>query len=220
MISSFVHISDTEWRLSETLDLQRRNWLQRSPPYEQIVRNLLRGLSRAKVAREHSKDIPGYSRAVVTLEVDSAALDQFYSSASGYRAQYYASPALGTVANRFALDVLLPRVELLVTDLNKSTCPARWVTQSLRDSDAKLWPHQGIWLRYARNSDKGLLVLRWLDRQQDPTKKIRTRAARSMLTPANETNLDLKGGFLSLTGQPLGTFKPDRAQHIHELGYT
>lgn len=182
--------------------------------------NILRGFSAVKVARERLKDIPGYYRAVVTLQVDAAALDQLYSSASGYRAQHYASPTLGSVANRFALDILLPRVGPLVAGLNKRTCPASWVAQSLRDVDAKLWLRQGTWFRYARNSDQNLLIARWLARQHDPDKKIRTRAKRSMLTPANETLLELKGGFLSPAGQPLGTFKPDREQHIHELGYT
>lgn len=92
--------------------------------------------------------------------------------------------------------------------------------QSLRDQDAKIWLHQGTWLRYALKSDRNLLVGRWLARQHDPDEMIRTRAKRSMLTPASETLLELKGGFLSGAGEPLGTFKPCRAEQIHELGYT
>jgi hypothetical protein len=41
-----------------------------------------------------------------------------------------------------------------------------------------------------------------------------------MLTPAKETLLELKGGFLSPAGKPLGTLKPQRSKDIHELGYT
>jgi hypothetical protein len=41
-----------------------------------------------------------------------------------------------------------------------------------------------------------------------------------MLTPADEHLLELKGGFLSPTGAPLGTFKPERSKDLHELGYT
>lgn len=220
MTSSFVCISDAEWRLSDSVEPQRRRRLQNSLQYEELVENILRGLSDVKVTRERSNDILGYYRAVVTLRSDAAALDQLYSSASGYRAQYYESPSLGSLANRFALDILLPRVAPLIAGLNKRTCPASWVEQSLRDRDAKLWLHQGTWLRYARNSDRNLLVARWLARQYDPDESIQKRAKRSTLTPADETLLELKGGFLSPAGQPLGTFKPDRAQHIHELGYT
>jgi len=220
MTSLFARISEGEWSLSDTLDLQRRAWLQNSPRYEQLVNNILRGLSAVDCKRERSKDKRGYNRVIVILHVNAATLDQFYSSATGYRAQYYASAALGTEANRFALDSLLPRVVRLVAGLNKRTCAASFVEQSLRDQDAKIWLHQGTWLRYERKSDRNLLVSRWLARQHDPHETTRTRAKRSMLTPANETLLELKGGFLSAAGEPLETFKPGRAQQIHELGYT
>jgi hypothetical protein len=41
-----------------------------------------------------------------------------------------------------------------------------------------------------------------------------------MLTPSDETVLELKGGFLAVSGASLGTFKPKRALDIHELGFT
>jgi hypothetical protein len=41
-----------------------------------------------------------------------------------------------------------------------------------------------------------------------------------MLTPVEELLLELKGGFLSSSGKPLGTFKATRSKDIHELGYT
>jgi hypothetical protein len=218
--SSFARISEAEWRFSDALDRERRAWLQNSPRYEQLVNNILRDLSLVNCQRELSKGKRGYNRVMVTVQADAATLDQFYSSATGYRAQYYASATLGVEANRFALDIFLPRVVALIACLNKRTCPASFVEQSLRDQDAKLWLYQGTWLRYARKSDRNLLVARWLARQHDPIAIIRKRAKRSMLTPASETLLELKGGFLSATGEPLGTFKLDRAEHIHELGYT
>ncbi|MFZ2998885.1 MAG: hypothetical protein WA071_00935 [Undibacterium umbellatum] len=221
MTLPFAHIGNAEWKLSDTLNLQRRRWLLDSPPYDQIVHNILRGLSGVEVKRERSMEKPGYYRAVVTLHVDAAALDQFHSSASGYRAQYYENPALGSKANRFALDILLPRVRELVADCNKRTCPASWVAQSLQDSDAKLWIHQGLWLRQARKSDRSRLVPLWLTAsQQDADKERRKMAMWSTLTPANETRLELMGGFLSLEGIALGTLKPDRGKKINELGFT
>jgi hypothetical protein len=57
-------------------------------------------------------------------------------------------------------------------------------------------------------------------RQNDSYNKRRKRAKQSMLTPAEETLLELKGGFLSPAGESLGTFKPQRSKDIHELGYT
>lgn len=221
MILPFVRIGDAEWKLSDILDLQRRRWLLDSPTYEQLVDNILRGLSCVEVKRERSTERPSCYRAVVTLHVDAAALDQFHSSASGYRAQYYESVALGCKANRFALDTFLPRVKQLVVSHNKRTCPASWVTRSLQDRDAKLWVHQGQWLRHARKSDRNLLVPRWLiASQQDTDKERRKLAMWSMLIPTNETRLKLMGGFLSREGSSLETFKPHRGHHINELGFT
>jgi hypothetical protein len=213
-------ICETEWKLSQQLPPKRRRRLKNSPPYGQIVDGLVRQIALVRVARERFRKVPGYFRAVLTLRVRATALDLFYNSVSGYRAQYYQAADLGTVANRFALDRLVPQVLRSVTSVNKPTCPPAWVEKSLRDPDAKLWPHQGVWLRYARRTDQNLLVDRWLARQCDPDKKLRKKAKRSMLTPVVETLLELKGGFLSSSGEPLGTFKPTRSKDIHELGYT
>lgn len=218
--ANFVRVSESEWNLSQQLAPNRRRQLLDAPPYEQLVEGLMRQMSLVKVARERSRDTPGYFRAVVILRVCATALDLFYNGASGYRAQYYQAADLGTFANRFALDRLLPAITAAVAAANKRTCPAAWVEKSLCDTDAKLWPHQGIWLRYARRADQNLLVERWLARRDDPDKKLRKRAKRSMLTPADERLLELKGGFLSPVGAALGTFKPKRSQDLHELGYT
>jgi hypothetical protein len=220
MKSPFAHVTDRKWKLNDQLPRHRRDKLLNSEPYEQLVENLLRGMAISNVKREESRDVGGYFRAVVTLQVHPKFLDLFYSSASGYRAQYYHSPKLGSRANRFALDRLLPRVIRAVAAINKRTCPGAWVESSLRDPSAKLWPHQGVWVRYGRRADQNLLVSRWVARQSDTDEKRRKRAIRSMLTPAEESLLELKGGFLSRTGKPLGTLKPQRSNDIHNLGYT
>lgn len=220
MKSPFVRVTETKWKLSDQLSPRRRERLLNSPRYEQLVDNLLRGMAVSNVKREKSRDVLGYFRAVVTLQVHPKFLDLFYNSACGYRAQYYHAPKLGSRANRFALDRLLPRVIHAVAAINKRTCPWAWVELSLRDQDAKVWPRQGVWVRYARKADQNLLVSRWLAKQSDLDEKRRKRALRSMLTPAEESFLELKGGFLSRMGKPLGTFKPQRSKDIHDLGYT
>jgi hypothetical protein len=220
MTTTFIRVSEDYWNLSRQLTSRRRSRLLLAPDYEQVVGGLTSQMSLAKVAREKSRDAPGYFRAVVTIRVRATALDIFYNGASGYRAQYFHAAELGTLANRFAIDRLLPAIIPLIAAANKRTCKVEWVEKSFRDSDAKLWPHQGTWLRCAQRADQNLLVERWLARQNDPDKKSRKRAKRSMLTPTNERLLELKGGFLSRTGKSLGTFKPTRSQDIHELGFT
>src|SRR3954470_314766 len=218
MNAAFVRVSESDWMLSRQLAPGRRRKLLQAPQYEQLINGLIQRMSLVKVAREKSRDVPGYFRAVVTIRVRATALDLFYNAASGYRAQYFQAADLGTLANRFALDRLLRRLTASVAAADKRTCPADWVAKSLSDPDAKLWPHQGIWLRYARKIDQNLLVARWLARRDDPDKKSRKRAKRSMLTPSDERLLELKGGFLSPAGIRLGTFKPKRSQDLHELG--
>lgn len=88
MTSLFARISEAEWRLRDTVDPQRRAWLQNSPPYEQLVNNILQGLSAVDCKRERSRDKRGYNRVKVTLHANAATLDRFYSSATGYRAQF------------------------------------------------------------------------------------------------------------------------------------
>ena len=150
----FVRICETEWKLSQQLPPKRRRRLKNSPPYGQIVDGMVRQIALVRVARERSCKVPGYFLAVLTLRVRATALDLFYNSVSGYRAQYYQAADSGTVANRFTLDRLVPQVLRSVTSVNKPTCPPAWVEKSLRDPDAKLWPHQGVWLRYARRTDQ------------------------------------------------------------------
>lgn len=219
-LAPFTRLSSVTWKISERVALPRRAVLLQSPPYAQLVQELVAQSKLDKVARERSRDAPDFFRAVVTLEVSSSVLDLFYNSASGYRAQYYEDAALGARANRYALDRLLPHVINLLACYPSRTCPSSWVEKSLQDGSAKLWPRQGLWLRHAKTTDQNLLVARWTNRLLDPDKQPRYRARRSTLMPADETRLELKGGFLSLAGLSLGTLKPERSKDIHELGYT
>jgi len=217
---AFVRVPPGEWSLSDGLAPRRRKQLQDGLAYEQIVARMVRESALVRVKREKARGESLFFRTVVTLRVLAATLDLFHNSACGYRAQYYRSAELGIQANKFALHQLLPRVRQLLVGSSKRTCPIAWVEKSLLDADAKVWIHQGIWLRRARKTDCNLFVARWISQQAHSDEKRRKRAIRSMLTPSNETLVELKGGFIMLTGMPLGSRKPTRAQDIHELGFT
>lgn len=147
--------------------------------------------------------------------------DQFHNSKCGYRAQYFHSICNGEAANAYTLLTLAPRIKQLLTGHEKRTCPWWWVEKSLLDGEAKVWIHQGAWLRQRRNSDRNLHVPRWRAKCGSSDSSCRKKALWGSLTPADEPNLDIKGGFLDLQGTPLGnSLKPSRSTDIHNYGFT
>jgi hypothetical protein len=68
--------------------------------------------------------------------------------------------------------------------------------------------------------ERRLFVKRWYKAQSDKDKERRKKARWAMLTPASEVCLELKGGFVSPSGVPAGSFKEGRSRDLHELGFT
>jgi hypothetical protein len=64
-----------------------------------------------------------------------------------------------------------------------------------RDPSAKLWIHQGRWLRANARKDRNLYVKRWHAAQTSRSKKRNKKARWSALTPLRETVLELKGAL-------------------------
>jgi len=212
---SFVSISQEDWRLSDDVDRQ----LPRIG-FEQIVNRIVKEATLIDHARERARSRPRYFRALLTVGVDPLTVALFHNSSTGYRAQYYSSVANGECANWYAVRTLVPRLKELLLGREKRTCPWSWVEKSLLDPEAKLWIHQGRWLRPARRDDRKLFVARWVEQQANPDVKRRKKAIWAALAPCNEMRIDVKGGFLTLDGTPLGKLKPTRAMDIHELGFT
>lgn len=213
-MSRFVHVSDRIWQL--TGDLSQLP----SPGYERIIRRVAREVDIAAHRRERGKRKANCFRACVKLKCRAETISLFHSSRSGYRAQYYSSVTSGEQANRFALAVLVPRVGKLLRGKEKRGCSWSWMEKSLLDPTAKIWIHQGPWLRANARRDRSLFVKRWLRAQADKHKDRRKKARWAMLTPSSEACLQLKGGFVSLSGMPVGSFKETRSRDLHELGFT
>jgi hypothetical protein len=189
-------------------------------PYEQIVARLEREAIVVAHKRERARNNPLFFRAQVTLKVAASTADRFHSSIGGYRAQFYDSVERGLRGNAYALDRLVPLVLNLLDGRQKRTCPTEWFEKSLLAPDAKVWIHQGLWWRYAKAEDRHLRVARWFEEQSSPDPDRRAKARWAALIPEKETRIDLKGAFLSLSGAPLGSLKPDRALNINQLGFT
>lgn len=220
--SSFGRVPQKEWVLSHQMTLRQKRRLRRQTTYEQIIARLARGVALHDHTREgaHSKGGGRFFRTHVTLRVDTATVDLFHNSPSGYRAQYYLSAKNGDRANTYALRQLVPRIRQLLIGHAKRTCPWSWVEKSLLDPSAKVWIYQGRWWRHAKRKDRHLAVRRWVAEQTSPEKMRRRKAAWGALTPDRETRVDVKGGFTTLAGVPLGSLKLERAKDINELGFT
>jgi hypothetical protein len=156
----------------------------------------------------------------VTLSANPSTIDLFHNAPGGYRAQYYRSIGNGDRANAYAVRQLMPLIRRLLVGQGKRTCPWGWVEKSLQDSDAKVWIHQGRWWRHAKREDRHLAVARWVAEQSSRQRERRRKAGWAALAAHSETRIDVKGGFIMLSGVPLGGLKPNRARDVHELGFT
>jgi len=210
----FVHVSPGIWQL--TGDMSQLS----SPGYERIIHRVAREVDVAGYRRQRAQRKAKCFRACVKLKCGAETISLFHNSRSGYRAQYYSSVASGEKANRFALAVLVPRVGELLRGKEKRGCSWSWMEKSLLDPTAKVWIHQGHWLRANARRERNLSVKRWLRAQADDDRERRKRARWATLTPSSELCLELKGGFLSLSGKPLGFFKQTRSRDSRELGFT
>jgi hypothetical protein len=170
--------------------------------------------------REKAKRRRKYFRANIELRCRRETISLFHSSRSGYRAQFYSSAHRGEAANQFAVSALVPKIKRMLEGSEKRGCTWSWIERSLRDPSAKLWIHQGSWLRANARKDRNLYVKRWHDAQTSRIEKRRKKARWSALTPLHETVLELKGGFVSLAGARLGTLKEGRSRDLHEFGFT
>ena len=199
---------------------ERRNRLLQGPNYEQIIRDLAASVHVIKYQRERCCGNHDYFRLNATLKCFSPVhVDLFHSSLAGYRAQYYIAPAMGEAANRFAVDCIGGRVCDFVKLHPKRSCPVSWMRATVEDEDAKVWIHQGQWLRAPSLAEKLLGVERWQE-EVASDKCTRKRARWSQLTPAGEDRIDLNGGFVTLGGEPLGSLKPTRSMNINQNGFT
>ena len=217
MRSKFKRVLSHDWVLGHGVGRSRRRRLARATTFASLVRRIVGGLKILAQRRARLRDYPGYYRAEVTLKVDPTIVDLFHNSAVGYRAQYYQSVTNGESANKYAVQQLVPRIMQLLSAERKRTCPGWWVNKSLLHPEAKLWIHQGLWLRRPKGSDYQLAVRRWLAYKW----KKKHKQHWSTLVPQNETRIDLKGAPLTLDGIRLKkSLKPSRGRQIYEAGYT
>jgi hypothetical protein len=215
----FGQVRESEWSLADRIGRARARVLLRTP-FESICAELACSAELVRVVKDPLKKYPGASRAIVSIQVLPRLVDLFHNGAGGYRAQYYLGLSEGALANRFAIDSLLPAIWAQF-DKRDSQIPKSLIENSLTHDDAKIWIHQGIWFRQMKLVDRNLHVERWRrngEINELRQKRIPTWAA---LTPANEVRIEIKGGSVNQRLLPLPfELKPHRANEIGSLGYT
>jgi hypothetical protein len=214
----FVRVPLDEWRIDKSG--RTASTLHSGPEYDGIVQLVASTATVLEHRREGLQGKPAHSRVIVRFAVDNDLVNLFHNAATGYRAQYYASPEIGDEANALIVRFLADRAVTLLSGRSKRTCPIEWLRLSMEHPSAKVWIHQGVWLRRARRSDERLRVERWMRRRQDEDRTARRRARWAALLPESEGSLELKGGFVSRQGAGLDSLKPSRAQDLHEYGFT
>ena len=154
-MSEFGCVPENKWVLCNTIKAARRNRLLHSPPFESIVEELLDNAQVERVLSQQApNEQPGH-RCTVVLDVKPEMLDTFFNSVSGYRAQYLLDPVQGNWANRFVIDIALPKI---VRALDDRRADRKFIESSLVHCWAKVWIHQGLWLRRAKREHRVLLV--------------------------------------------------------------
>jgi hypothetical protein len=215
VVVDFVRIPHEVWRQ----DVSGRRAAQfRTATFEAIVRQLEREAVVEHLWSESRENGSG-RRGCATFVASAAAIDLFHSAPAGYRAQYFQSEAHGEAANAAALSVLAQALDRTIPHA-KSNWLRRWAAVSFSASHAKVWIHQGLWIRHRTLSDRCLSVSRWATEQQAIGSRERKLCLWASLCPTRETRLVVKGGYLLPDGRPGGDSKPGRSRELHRYGFT
>ena len=217
---TFGTAPDTKWHLTQNVGAARKRRLLETS-FANIVQQITKQARLHGYGRQKSKVYPDSKRVRIKLVLPPQTVDLFHNGAGGYRAQYYLGIQQGEAANRYIIDCLLEKLKWMCSDQPKRGCCWEFIEASLRDPDAKVWVHQGLWMRHKRIDDRNLVVEAWL--RNGNTLNLRKKAIPiwAQLTPDGETRLDLKGGCVNDKFHSIGVqLKPFRSKELHELGYT
>lgn len=218
MASKFFIAPKSIWRLSDIATDGDRDLALSDSSFSEIANLVSDRAAVEKCKWNHLSGVSAFSRIVVTFRLQPNLVSMFHSSRGGYRAQYYKSISLGQYANRHILSVLEP---LIVDSLASNTrYSSDLIVQSLRHREAKIWIHQGSWLRYRRVSERLIQIQRWATKINTGSDRERRLAVWAILSPRKESLLEVKGGYISGKTDYEKIIKPQRAEEIHSCGFT
>jgi hypothetical protein len=207
-----------EWRLGPNIEAARRfNLLE--APFEAIVGDVVNEAKNFTVQKEpHCKAVA--ARVLIQLRLCSYGTDLFHNGAGGYRAQFHLGTETGEHANRYVLNALLARIEHDFVASRHHDLTWEFIKTSVQSSGAKVWIHEGTWLRLRRHVDRNLKIERWMQSVNVSEKRHKKLYIWAQLTPNCETILEVKGGWLNAGLESAGILKQGRSADLHWLGYT
>jgi hypothetical protein len=188
-------------------------------------------------------------RAIVQFRVSRETYDWFFNARTGYRAQFWLGPDIGMAFNKIIVEQLSgvlsqclpPTVGVRRICVNVasgspdescdevSCIPRETIIRSLEPDASKIWICEqlydgpavapiGIGALIAAEHDPKLCVPRWTANAQEG---VTGEGLRAPYPDANQSWLDLKGGFLGKDGIIIQIKDPqERAQQIHRRGWT
>ena len=219
-MTNFGRVPEDEWRIGTNVELGRKQRLLETD-FGTITDEVSRQLHLAYFKRERLREHSEAFRVVLTVCLPAKVVDELHNGAGGYRAQFYLGVSQGERANRHLIDRMLPVLQSACRDEHKRGCPWSFVEASLSGTDAKVWIHQGDWLRRKRHSDRNLMTPRWLQNSESMNLRCGKIGVWAQLTPAQETRVVLKGGAVDHGNQSLGiVLKPSRSQELYDFGFT
>lgn len=224
MSTQFFRQPSDVWVISSQIPRRRRDQLQNAPDFPDIVDMFTKSILRVSVHRERCKKTPTHHRvwAALTLS-DTKSVDFFHNASSGYRAQYLHAPELGELSNRLTVNALFPLLSDCLSEGQHRRWDVQWAHASLLGHDAKVWIHQGPWLRYARSDCEELMVPAWVARSRDLAESVQMRVRYGRQLPGSTNAIEVKGAWVNgdcefLSGPP--KLFSARSLCIHHDGFT
>ena len=211
-----------DWVIDRSVVPPRRAQLLGRASFESIVAAIFAETTVHRIRREKRKTKIGFHRYTITLRAKARDVDLWHNSRGGYRAQYYIDERLGDAANAYAVKILSELAGRLIRGDSRRRRFWPMAEKSICHREARLWIHQGLWLRHARREDRLLYALNWQGsgsriRSKEIVKLVRW----GMLIPKEESKLVLKGQWLNSRGSAVSeTPKSDRARSIARYGFT
>ncbi len=210
----------------------RIDHLKRCPPYFKIINSLSAFMESAEIEFQidcgYTSPVNGAIRPLFYVKELAPGLgDWFFNGLSGYRAQYYLSPANGLQANRYAFKKL--EKSLVCAAERAGFCfnhPDRsllrmdksLIIKSLRFPSAKIWgdEHEGeLQLLANSNPDDSpqIIASRWIKKtsEKNPNKGIKA--------PQINT-LKFHGAFIKNGVEVIPKDKVNRSEELHNFGFS